>query len=88
MDIQYAAMCEKETGRKFYYIVRCDDENAPVSIKPDMYFELWQYNDLYRILQICEENKLNYDFAIQSFNPKNDCIEQEIAFISKNCKNQ
>jgi hypothetical protein len=87
MNFEYASKCEKQMGRKFGYVIRCDDRNKPDEVLTDMYFELWQYEELYRILEICEKHQLKYDFALQCFNAEIDYIEQEICFLSKNCEN-
>lgn len=78
---------EKEIKRHFAFIIRCDDKNRPKEILSDMYFKLYEIEKLNEILNLCEEYKLQYDFAVESYDYEIDCIEQEICFISNNYKN-
>ena len=87
MEKNFIEKAEKEIGRKFGFFIRCDDKKAPTEVLTDMYFELWETENMNEILSLCETHNLKYDFGLESFDIKIDAIEQEICIISTNCEN-
>ena len=88
MNQEFLERIETETGHQVGYVIRCDDINRPNLVESHTYFHLWEYDKLVEFINLCEQNKLQYDLVIEDFNSKNDCIECEITLVGKNYKNQ
>lgn len=87
MDKEFIVKQEGIMYKKFSYYIRCDDNNKPKEILTDMYFELWEYDKMSKVLDICEMHKLKYDFGFESFDCKLHSIEYQIDIVQNNCLN-
>ena len=87
MKEEFIKKAEEQIGRKFGFIIRCDEKNKPKEVLTDMYFELWETEKMNEILSLCETHNLKYDFCLESFDTKRDTIEQEICIVSTNSEN-
>ena len=63
---------EQETKTEIYYIIICDDKKSPKGIDTDMYFDLWEIDKMNKVLQICEDNNLNFDLVIEEFDKEKE----------------
>ena len=87
MKKEFIEKAEQKIKRHISYLVRCDDKNRPVEVKPDAFFRLWEFKELSKYIQLCENNNLKYDLVIQEFNTENDSVEYEIDIVSANYEN-
>jgi hypothetical protein len=87
MKKEFIEKAEQKIKRYICYIVKCDDKNSPVEVKPDAFFRLWEFEKLSKYIQLCENHNLKYDLVIQEFNTEDDSVEYEIDIVSKNWEN-
>jgi hypothetical protein len=78
---------EQEVKKYISYLIRCDDKNKPSEIKPDAWFRLWEFEELSKYIQLCENHNLKYDLVIQEFDIKDNSVSYEINIINNNCLN-
>jgi hypothetical protein len=67
-----------------YFVIHCDDRNRPSEIKTDMYFESNEIEKLSNTLSLLDNNKLNYDLLIETFNNEAQEIEKVVYLVSNN----
>ncbi|HBZ37713.1 MAG TPA: hypothetical protein DEO59_04275 [Balneola sp.] len=65
-------------GTDIYYMVWCDDENAPPEIKTDVSFALSEYSELEQYLEKCSDHNLKTEIMIEIWNEVKDEIPQRI----------
>lgn len=80
----YLEFLTKNEDTEVYYMFRCDDKRSPSHIKPDMSFDLTDTESVNKLLNECNNLKLNYDFCIEVFNHPDSEIINSINFVSNN----
>ena len=79
------------TDKKAGYIgykFQCDDRRSPKSVPCDDYFCLSETEKLNKLLNICNENRLNYTLIIEEWSEEEQQITNEIYIVDNNHKNQ
>ena len=77
---------ESSEGTHIYYMVWCDNANAPPEIEADKMFELSEYTKMEKYLDICLKHSLKYEAMIEIWNEKEDIIAQRIYLTYKETK--
>ena len=70
-----------------FYDFRCDDKRKNKKIPTDKSFCLSDVKNVNKLLNICNNLKLNYDLVVVHWNEKEQEICKEIYLIGNNFKN-
>jgi len=77
------------TENKVGYKFQCDDRRATkISVPCDDYFCLSETERLNELLNLCNENRLNYNLIIEEWSEEEQQIKKEIYIVDNNHKNQ
>jgi hypothetical protein len=76
------------TNNKIGYKFQCDDRRGDkISVPCDDYFCLSEIEELNKLLNLCNENRLNYTLIIEEWSEENQVITNEIYIVDNNHKN-
>lgn len=79
------------TDNKVGYKFQCDDrriDTLKISVPCDDYFCLSETERLNELLNLCNENRINYTLIIEEWSESEQQITNEIYIVDNNHKNQ